>query len=57
MHISSDIRSLDLKNLEKILIKQKFKKYRAIQINDWLIKTSIVSSFKIWLDLINPSCP
>jgi len=44
MHISSDIRSLDLKNLEKILIKQKFKKYRAIQINDWLIKEG-VSSF------------
>ena len=44
MHISSDIRSLDLKNLEKILIKQKFKKYRANQINDWLIKEG-VSSF------------
>lgn len=44
MHISSDIRCLDLKNLEKILIKQKFKKYRAIQINDWLIKEG-VSSF------------
>ncbi len=44
MHISSDIRSLDLKNLEKILIKQKFKKYRANQINDWLIKDG-VSSF------------
>jgi len=43
MHISSDIRSLDLKNLEKILIKQKFKKYRAIQINDWLIKEGVGS--------------
>lgn len=47
MHISSDIRSLDLKNLEKILIKQKFKKYRAIQINDWLIKEGVSSFYEM----------
>ena len=44
MHISPDIRSLDIKKLEKILLKQNFKGYRANQINDWLTK-GCISSF------------
>ena len=38
MHISSDIRSLDIEKLERILLKQNFEKYRATQIFDWLSK-------------------
>ena len=43
MHVSSDIRSLDTKNLEGILMKQNFQKYRATQISDWLNKGNIRS--------------
>jgi len=36
MQVSSDIRSLSINKLEKILIKKNFEKYRATQIFDWL---------------------
>ncbi len=45
MQVSSDIRSLSINKLEKILIKKNFEKYRATQIFDWLIKGNI-SSFE-----------
>ena len=38
MQVSSDIRSLSISNLEKILLKENFEKYRASQIFDWLNK-------------------
>ena len=38
MQVSSDIRSLSIGNLEKILLKENFEKYRATQIFDWLSK-------------------
>tara|TARA_B100000989_G_C19526282_1_gene467029 strand:+ start:2273 stop:3310 length:1038 start_codon:yes stop_codon:yes gene_type:complete len=43
MHVSSDIRSLDITILEKILLKENFEKYRATQVFDWLIKGNIYS--------------
>ena len=43
MQISSDIRSLSITNLEKILLRENFEKYRATQIFDWLTKGNIRS--------------
>ena len=43
MQISSDIRSLSITNLEKILLRENFEKYRATQIFDWLTKENIHS--------------
>ena len=43
MQVSSDIRSLSLSNLEKILLKENFEKYRASQIFDWLNKRNVRS--------------
>ena len=43
MQVSSDIRSLSLSNLEKILLKENFEKYRASQIFDWLNKGNVCS--------------
>ena len=43
MQVSSDIRSLSISNLEKILLKENFEKYRASQIFDWLNKGNVCS--------------
>ena len=43
MQVSSDIRSLSIINLEKILLKENFEKYRASQIFDWLNKCNVRS--------------
>ena len=43
MQVSSDIRSLSISNLEKILLKENFEKYRASQIFDWLNKGNVRS--------------
>ena len=43
MQVSSDIRSLSISNLEKILLKENFEKYRASQIFDWLNKVNVRS--------------
>ena len=43
MQVSSDIRSLSINKLEKILLKENFEKYRATQIFDWLTKGNIRS--------------
>ena len=43
MQLSSDIRSLSITNLEKILLRENFEKYRATQIFDWLTKENIHS--------------
>ena len=43
MQVSSDIRSLSKRDLEKILLKENFEKYRATQIFDWLTKGNIRS--------------
>ena len=43
MQVSSDIRSLSKSNLEKILLKENFEKYRASQIFDWLNKGNVRS--------------
>ena len=43
MQVSSDIRSLSKSNLEKILLKENFEKYRASQIFDWLNKVNVRS--------------
>ena len=43
MQLSSDIRSLSISNLEKILLKENFEKYRASQIFDWLNKGNVRS--------------
>ena len=43
MQVSSDIRSLSIGNLEKILLKENFEKYRASQIFDWLNKGNVCS--------------
>ena len=43
MQASSDIRSLSINKLEKILLKENFEKYRATQIFDWLTKGNIRS--------------
>ena len=43
MQVSSDIRSLSIINLEKILLKENFEKYRASQIFDWLTKGNVRS--------------
>ena len=43
MQVSSDIRSLSISNLEKILLKENFEKYRASQIFDWLNKANVRS--------------
>ena len=43
MQLSSDIRSLSITNLEKILLSENFEKFRATQIFDWLTKGNIRS--------------
>jgi adenine C2-methylase RlmN of 23S rRNA A2503 and tRNA A37 len=43
MKLSSDIISLSITNLEKILLRENFEKYRATQIFDWLTKENIHS--------------